>query len=274
MADGESSIEEHLTVERTVDTLTDRVTCTEVWEGTYAKCKAIQKGHLPGRTDSCQDIEDVWPDAAGPQPTVFCASASTRRKPGGLGICRIVYQALFNAVTTGLEISEVSKPIKSWKADDASDAPDLGKIQQWEEQKDENYAAYAAYKYDGTNVMTGNTLKLAQMIFKGIESYSEYVPVITMTTTYYSGAFPADAKSVGEELGKEVSPVVPSGCTIVGGGNPSAVLPTQLKPKWVGTGDRATTNNDGTMHRVQQWSGFDHVEEDLYPDATTGGGLE
>lgn len=35
--------QEHLTVEREVVTLFDRVTCTETWQGTYADCKAKQR---------------------------------------------------------------------------------------------------------------------------------------------------------------------------------------------------------------------------------------
>lgn len=251
----------HLTVEREVITLFDRVTCTETWQGTYDECKAIQKQHLPGRADNCPDIGDVWPSSVNTSPSVFCAASRTRRIPGGLGICTIVYQALFNATIVGLDMAELSKPIKSWKADAETDAPNVDQIRQWEEQKEDNYAAYAAYKYDGTNVMTGNTLKLAQMIFNGIESYSEYVPIITLTYSYYY--VPAGATAVGSQLGKRVTPTMPSGCTPPTG---NTDLPTNLKPKWVNTGDRATTNNDGSMTRVQQWSGFDSVNENLYPE--------
>ena len=250
----------HLTVEREVVTQFDRVTCTETWQGSYAECKAVQKQHLPGRSDSCQDIIDVWPSDVRPSPGVFCASARTVRRPGGGGICTIVYQALFNATIIGLDLAELSKPIKSWKADDATDAPNLDHIRQWEEKKEDDYTSYAAYKYDGTNVMAGNTKKLAEMIYSGIESYSEYVPIITMTYSYYY--FPNGEPDVGANLGKQVTPTMPNGCTSVSG---AVSLPTGIKSKWVNTGDRAATNNDGTITRVQQWSGFDKVNENLYP---------
>lgn len=257
--------QEHLTVEREVVTLFDRVTCTETWQGSYADCKAKQKHYLPGRTASCPDINDVWPSSVGVSPTVYCAAARCRRTPGGLGVCTIVYQALFNASVTGLDLAEVSKPIKTWKAnaETPSERPDLGKIEQWEKQKEDNYAAYKDYKYDGTNPMTGNTKALAEMIFNGIESYSEYLPVITVTMSYY--VFPQGAPNVGSQLGKKVTPRIPSSYTPVNG---NSDLPTELKPAWVGTADRATTNNDGSITRVQQWTGFDSVNINLYPEAS------
>ena len=254
--------QEHLTVEREVVTLFDRVTCTETWQGTYSDCKAKQKNYLPGRQASCPDINDVWPSGVGVQPTVYCAAARCRRTPGGLGVCTIVYQALFNASVAGLDLAEVSKPIKTWKANAANvnERPDLGQIEQWEKQKEDNYEAYAAYKYDGMNPMTGNTKKLAEMIFAGIESYSEYLPVITVTMSYY--IFPQGAPDVGSQLGKKVTPTIPSSYTPVNG---NSDLPTKLKPAWVATADRASTNNDGSVTRVQQWTGFDSVNENLYP---------
>lgn len=256
----------HLTVSRQLSHGYDRTTCVETWEGPYDECIAKAAEHTPGRPDVCQDIEDAWPNVT-PEPTVFCSSVNVRRRVANIGTCVIVYQALYNLAVSGLEITVVSKPIKSWKADDES-APDLGQIEQWEMQKDDNYAAYAAYKYDGTTVMTGNTLKLAQMIFKGIESYSEYVPVITLTITYYNGTGMPD---FGEILGMQVTPEIPDECTDPLGNFASYVM---MKDHWVGTADRETGNNDGTFTRVLQWSGFDHVNEDLYPEATSGGGGE
>ena len=47
--------------------------------------------------------------------------------------------------------------------------------------------------------------------------------------------------------------------------NGNSDLPTSLKPAWVATADRASTNNDGSITRVQQWTGFDSVNENLYP---------
>ena len=257
--------EEHLTVEREVETLIDRVVCTEVWQGSYDDCKAKQKNYMPGRAASCQDISDVWPSAAKPQPSVFCASAKTRRTPGNRGVCTIVYQALFNTATFGFECAELSKPIESWKADDEEDAPKLDQIEQWKKQKEDNYAAYEGYLYDGSTKMDGNTLTLAEMIFKGIESYTEYVPVMTQTYTQapMPSAAPAGAPNMGTQLGKRCTPEVPSGCTPIDGVD---TLPTHLKNVWIGTGDRLTGNNDGTYTRVQQWTGFDSVDEDLYPE--------
>lgn len=262
-ASGVSGI--HLTVARQLSHGYDRTTCVETWEGPYDECLAKAAEHTPGLPDVCKDIEDAWPNVT-PEPTVFCSSVNVRRGVGNIGTCAIVYQALYNLAVSGLEITVVEKPIRSWKANDGDDAPDLGQIKQWEEQKEENYAAYSAYKYDGTNEMTGNTKKLAEMIFKGIESYSEYVPVITLTITYYNAPGLPDPSDI---LGKQVTPEVPDVCTDSLSNLASYVL---MKDHWVGTADRETGNNDGTFTRVIQWSGFDDVEDDLYPEGGSGEG--
>ena len=255
----------HLTVSRQVSLETDRSTCVENWQGPYDKCLAKAAEHTPGKPDVCKDINDSWPNVT-PRPTVFCSSVNVRRSAAKIGICTIVYQSMYNLAVSGLEITVVEKPIRSWKANDDDDAPDLGQIEQWEKQKEDNYAAYADYKYDGTNVMTGNTKKLAEMIFRGIESYSEYVPVITLTITYYNAP---GLPPHGEFLGKQVTPEVPDVCTDPLGNLGSYVM---MKDHWVGTADRETGNNDGTFTRVLQWSGFDDVEDDLYPEVGSGEG--
>jgi len=250
----------HLTVSRQVSVEYDRVVCVETWEGPYEDCLAKAKDHTPGHQDSNTDIEDAWPIGVDVEPYVFCAGSNIRRLPGNIGICQITYMALFNLANAGMEMTAVSKPIKTWKAADEENAPDLGQIQQWEAQKETNYEAYKDFKYDGSTAMTGNTEKLAKMIFQGIESFTEYVPVITLTFSYH--IMPEGAPDDGANLGKQQDPFMPSGCT-EGAGIP-AILPEKT---WVNTGDRLTGNNDSTFTRQLQWSGFDSVNEDLYPAA-------
>lgn len=250
----------HLTVDHEVQILADRVVCTETWQGSFDRCLQKVKAYCPGHAASCESIQKAWPVAVSANPVIFCAGASVRRTSGDVGVATITMQAMFNACIVGLENTEVSKPIETWGQDEEreEDRPDLSKIEKWKALKDDDPDNYYGMMVDGEE-LDGKTKKLAQKILDGIESYSAYVPVITITTTYYR--VPEGASGVGERLGKSETPEMPSGYHAITG---NKELPTGVAKEWVKTMDRASINNDATMTRVEGWSGFSKVDKDLY----------
>jgi hypothetical protein len=183
------------------------------------------------------------------------ASVQIERTAGAQGRATITLTTPITKQVWGLQMREIQKPIKTWKADDQSDPPDLNKIAEWEKQKDlRNLTAYGDYKYDGKTVMTGNTLILAKMIRKGIQYYSLYTPIITLTERFPQSDIPNHLPTLSD-IGTITTPA----------GHPFGTL----SHKFLKTSDTLQGSLDGTYTRTQSWTGAERWDTNLYPTSTS-----
>ena len=228
---------------------------TLVWDGPYEELEGFVTSCIVGRKvpTLTGSSPEGWPSEG------IVSAAEVVRLKGLRGRMSLTYTTLETCEVWGLEMMEIQKPIKTWMAGaEASKKPDLNLLANWEAQANNPalQAEYNAYKYNGT-ALEGNTLELAKMIREeGIEHYVVYTPVITCTTRL--NEIPS---GIGADNGKIATPTSNEGVTISG--------LTGTASQWLKTGDRLTGAIDGTYTRVQQWTGADKWNTNLYETKAT-----
>lgn len=184
-------------------------------------------------------------------PDGYVSAVELQALKGGRGRLIISTAQQDNVAVWGLEMAEIQKPIRTWKANEEKEAdrPDLALLANWESQagKQGLESEYNAYKYNGTG-LSGNTLILAKMIREeGIDHYAVYTPIITLTTRH--NGLPS---GVGSNIGKIETPTdAPSDLTAIA-------------TEWLKTADRIQGSIDGVYTRIQQWTGADKWNTNLY----------
>lgn len=234
----------------------------ETWEGPYDKLCDISKGVDKAEVVSDPDLPTGSSDTeAGGYGYPFVSDIKLTRGNGNVGRMQITITQNRQVAIISVDFTEVQRPIKTWRADAAEDEPDLAKIREWEAMEDTNYAAYSNF-----TGLSGNTKKLAEMIFKGIEHYTVYAPVVTVTLNTYS--FPQlSLYPVGKAYG---TPEIPYGWNDIHGRSMDDVVRNLNKPdsqhgyKWILGSSRSTPNADGTNQWVLQYQACDSIEEDLF----------
>lgn len=199
---------------------------------------------------------------------VYTGAVLTRRE-GGRGVLEVAGRVLNGYSWWGFSFSEISKPVKTWLATKISNrdalATELNKIDLWESQKNMGEAGisnYLNFRYDNTHELTGYTLKLAQKMLEGIESYSVYTPVATCRRSQ-NKPFTDGLNSIGKYVTQLISPTeqVPANA-----GQLAAI--SGMRNYWLKTSDEITQNSDGTLSRTETWTGYDSIDADLYERAT------
>lgn len=225
----------------------------KTWVGDYEKLKTYAESLHVGRElkgSSSANISDV--------PEGFVASVELTRLNGDRGALTLSATLYESIDVWGLEMTELQKPIKTWKRNAPDgEKPDLTLLSNWEGQAGNQAFEkdYNAYKYRG-QALSGNTLELAKMIREeGIEAYVVYTPIITCTSRL--NGLPGD---IGESIGKIGAPTAADGTDI-------SKLTAAAK-EWLKTADRIEGALDGTYTRVQQWTGADKWNPNLYETAT------
>ena len=190
-------------------------------------------------------------------PAGYVSAVELQALKGGRGRLIISTAQQDNVAVWGLEMAEIQKPIRAWKAnaENKADRPDLALLANWESQagKQGLESEYNAYRYNGTD-LSGNTKTLAQMIREeGIDHYAVYTPIITLTTRH--NGLPS---GVGSNIGKIESPAdAPEGLSAIA-------------TEWLKTADRIQGSIDGVYTRIQQWTGADKWNTNLYEKVTSG----
>lgn len=69
------------------------------------------------------------------------------------------------------------------------------------------------------------------------------------------------------EVGVIEVPTVRAGWEVIGASDIAAWV--SLANKWLKTASRSSPNQDGTYSFVEQWTGADEIDGDLYEDTTT-----
>ncbi len=206
----------------------------------------------------------------------YLARARIRRVRGPVCEAAFMIHQVRVAGRWGLDFAEISKPILAWFRPGTNSAdtnernrPDLQKIKIWQKLGAENPASpdYSDFKADGKK-MSGATLTLAKMIYRGIESFPVYMPVVTWQCRVLD---PPDVNiyMVGNQMAEVAAP---NGIEEIGSknflGNINALTsPWTGEPfRWVRSGSRVTTNPDATYMWTMQFLAVEKADSDLYPE--------
>ncbi|MGN1325898.1 MAG: hypothetical protein ACI4YA_06140 [Candidatus Spyradenecus sp.] len=189
-------------------------------------------------------------------PDGYVSAVELQALKGGRGRLIISTAEQDDVAVWGLEMAEIQKPIRNWHATEAEGTkPDTALLAGWENQKGIKDLAkeYDAYRYNG-QALTGETLTLAKMIREeGIEYYVVFTPIITLTTRH--NGLPS---GVGSNIGKIETPKdAPEGLSAIA-------------TEWLKTADRIQGSIDGVYTRIQQWTGADKWNPNLYETAESG----
>lgn len=234
----------------------------ETWQGPFAKLLEKAKAYNIGAYVEDPDLPSGGSDTSGGgYGYAFVSDVKLTREAGNVGRLVVAITQNRQVVYAAVDHVEVQRPIRTWVPREG-DAPDLTKIREWEKlgEKDDTYASYA-----GFTGLSGNTKKLAEMIFKGIEHYSVYVPAVTLTATTFS--FPQhNLVRIG---GAYDEPKFPYPWELAHGLQTSDLTQNLRKEDsshytWVLASSRSTPNADGTYQWVLQYQACDSVEEVLF----------
>ncbi|MBQ1428572.1 MAG: hypothetical protein IIZ06_02800 [Kiritimatiellae bacterium] len=259
----------------------------QTWEGKEASIVSAFKSLKVG--DKADDVKFISADATWGTP--FIGGVQAPRRAGKTWTMQVTVVQLRKCVLWTLDFAEIQKNIRTWLQDIPShdgqdpDSPDLSKLAQWERAKDiQDWDDYDKFKTVDGEALEGTTLELAQMIRKGIESYTIHTPVPTMTMRYFD-----EVNGTGALLDKYLTslPKGPAGWEELGG----AEIQSQLNDlttfhtdgsggvgtityRWLCVSDKSTPNGDGSCTRVIQFMRVNQVEDRLYSQGTAQeGGL-
>ena len=167
----------------------------QTWEGDEAdileKFLGLRVGTATEEYKFITGADDDW-------GTPFVAGVQAPRRQGKTWTMAVRVAQCRKAVMWTIDFAEIQKDIRTWMQDyprqdsadpnPQTDPPDLSKLAQWERAKDiQDWDDYDAFKTVDGVALEGNTLELAQMIKKGIESYTIHTPVPTMSFQYFDG---------------------------------------------------------------------------------------
>lgn len=245
----------------------------EIWsvtlEGSFANLKTEAASWITGnappqdsayvKTALCTDVQEG----------AVVTQSQLNRREGAVGELVIAYAYIRKVELWSCDMAEISKDIKTWLTSikggytEQTAAPILAQIAQWEAYKDAgDYIKWQSFVYDKEgDVLTGDALTLALKIMKGVSCYSIYAPVLTRTTLW-------NAPPPLENSGCIETPATRTGWSILGG----KTVDIDPNVQWLKTGARSNPNGDGTYTLVEQWTGADEIDGDLYPTAQQSGG--
>lgn len=257
----------------------------QTWEGdepdVISNYKAMKVGVPATQYKFISSADSDW-------GTPFVGGVQAPRRQGNIWTMQVTVVQLRKCVLWTLDFAEIQKDIKTWMqnipvTEDQSDysSPDLSKIAQWERAKDvQDWDDYDNFKTVDGDELTGRTRDLAEMIYKGIDSYTIHTPVPTLSMRYFD-----EVEGTGALLDKYLQglPTGPQGWEELGGANIHGQL-DELKEvhmssgtviyKWLCISDKATPNGDGSCTRMIQFMRVDEVEQNLYSQGTAAeGGL-
>lgn len=204
----------------------------------------------------------------------FAARASMSRERGPVARLDVTIMQVRIAGAWGLDFVEVQKPILAWRAPgtpsgstDEKDVPDVAKLKAWMKlgEEDPSNDDYAGFKVDGVALVKA-TKTVAEMIYKGVEVYSVYLPVATWQCRVF------DPPDVSIYLpGKIVELAAPHGIAEIGDKAFTSHLSALASPwtgenyKWLRSGSRVAQNPDGTYLWTVTFQAVEDADSDLYP---------
>lgn len=258
----------------------------QTWEGEesaiISNFKSMKVGDAASQYKFISAADSDW-------GTPFVGGVQAPRRHGKTWTMQVTVVQLRKCVLWTLDFAEIQKDIRTWNQNlpvlpdggNNGSSPDLSKIAQWERAKDiQDWDDYDDFKTVDGEALTGSTLDLAQMIRKGIESYTIHTPIPTLTMRYFD-----EVSGTGALLDKYLTdlPHGPEGWEELGGadihGQLSALKEVYttdgtIQYKWLCISDKATPNGDGSCTRAIQFMRVDDLEQNLYMQGSADeGGL-
>lgn len=262
----------------------------QTWEGdesdVVAAFRSVKVGDTPDRLEFISSAGDSW-------GTPFIGGVQAPRRSGKTWTMQITVVQLRKCVLWTLDFAEIQKDIRTWRQDipvadgqeQSAGIPDLAKLALWERAKEVNDSEdYDSFKTVNGDALEGSTLELAQMIYKGIESYTIHTPVPTMTMRYYD-----EITGTGALLDKYLTslPKGPAGWDELGGAQMHSQMADltefhtdgaggvgTITYRWLCVSDKSSPNGDGSCTRVVQFMRINQIEDKLYSHGTAEeGGL-
>lgn len=240
---GSAAVHDHYTGGRITNA--EKQTRIFVLQGRYADLKA----QMPARNGRFRGLRVESADLVRAKGGMGLLTITCRGKDGASGnpsgnIEETVYE---------IEMAQLEKPLLSKPAWS-------GYAEQIEAWRGSDPALRAAYKYkdaeDNEFELAGNARKIAKLLMKGVESYLVFAPVVRVTRR--SNETPEDTsefRQIGKDCGKRCKP-------------PSAPLSlVDGKWDWLKTADRCQEVAGGSFERVEEWTGADEWDKDLYDEA-------
>lgn len=205
----------------------------------------------------------------------YLSRVRIRRTRGPVCLAEFVINQVRVRGIWGLDFAEISKPILAWyrpgtppEDDDENNRPSGQKIREWMKLGNDNPASpdYNGFMINGEK-LEGATLTLAQMIYRGVESFSVWVPVATWQCRVFD---PPDISLY--PVGNQISELAaPHGIMELGDKDFLSHM-NGLTSRWSGepwiwvrTASRVATNPDGTYIWTMQFTAAEKADEDLYP---------
>lgn len=249
------------------------------WEGSFADCKAMRDAHY------CNELvtenDNFATDLGGTTSDKVIVGMSVRKKVAGRGIFTATVKCFRRVYEGVVDFERVDKNIMTWRALCAEDVPNLEEIRMWQKMleigREDLYAEFkyidneGATKQLATEGEVNPTIKLAQMIYRGVESFPEYLPVLNITITFAKHPMQlVDNFRCGELLGKVVEATeigvggwdIPVG-DISGASSPIADFES-LAQIYLCNGDKLQVNGDGSYTLQRSFVGLRQVESELY----------
>lgn len=252
-------------------------------QGDYDELKALRDEHYCNEVVT--DNDTFLSDFNGCKGDKVIVGMNLTRSVGMRGELSVTVKLFQRGYEGGIDFETISKDIIYWRQLCQTNVPDLSKISLWMQMKNDQATIplYYAYKYLDENGETKEikeaedkpTYKLAGMIMRGVESFSEYVP--TLTITYNLAAHPlvlgVSNFSAGKLLGKVVEAneitLDGQGFSICLGTNSGGISPVEdfvgmYEGKILCTADQIRINSDGSCTLTRAFTKFRQIEPELY----------
>lgn len=251
-------------------------------QGGYDDLKALRDEHYCNEliTDGA---DTFWTDYSGCKADLVISQMSLLRRDGGRGTLTFTIKAFQRGYEAGIDFETISKDIIYWRQLCNEDVPDLTAIRLWSQMKDDQATVglYYEFKYqaaDGTVKELppdSPTLALAEMMARGVESFNEYIP--TMTITYNLAKHPTLLGIEGFKAGALLGRIVENTDLALSGegfsnplghnsGSPSPVQEFEsLDGAYIlCTADQLRCNSDGSYTLTRAFAKYRQVEIELY----------
>lgn len=205
----------------------------------------------------------------------FAARASIVRENGPVARLDLTVLQVRKGGVWGLDFVEVQRPILSWRKPgakpsdtDEKSVPNVAKLKAWMKigEEDPTNADYAGFKVDGEDLKDA-TKTVAEMIYKGVETYPVQLPVATWQCRVFD---PPDVQSnLPGKLMNELK--APHGIKEIGEKGFLDNLIRLSSPwtgenfKWLRSGNRVAQNPDGTYLWTVTFQAVEDADSDLYP---------
>ena len=252
-------------------------------QGDYNELKALRDEHYCNEVVT--DNDTFLSDFNGCKGDKVIVGMNLTRSVGMRGELSVTVKLFQRGYEGGIDFETISKDIIYWRQLCQTNVPNLSKISLWMQMKNDQATIplYYAYKYLDENGETKEikeaedkpTYKLAGMIMRGVESFSEYVP--TLTITYNLAAHPlvlgVSNFSAGKLLGKVVEAneitLDGQGFSICLGTNSGGISPVEdfvgmYDGKILCTADQIRINSDGSCTLTRAFTKFRQIEPELY----------